>query len=64
MSRFPVLIVIGPGDKELDRVEDLLDSLAFHEPQPSLVVLVDDESRLSRLTICRSREFPGRTDLT
>ena len=30
MSRFPVLIVIGPGDKELDRVEDLLDSLAFH----------------------------------
>ncbi len=50
MSRFAVLGAVGPGDKELARVEDLLDSLAFHEPQPSLVVLVDDEVPVRNLS--------------
>ena len=42
MSRFAVLLAVGPGEKELARLADLFESLSFHEPRPSVVVPEDD----------------------
>jgi len=42
MSKFGVLVPVGPGVKEHARVSDLVDSLFFYEPEVSCVLLVDD----------------------
>ncbi len=39
---FSVLLGVGPGDSEIERTADFLDSLFFHEPLAHTVVLVDD----------------------
>ncbi len=39
---FGVLLAVGPGDREISRTADFLDSLFFHEPVVSTIVLVDD----------------------
>jgi hypothetical protein len=43
MSKFGVLVPVGPGAKECARLADLFDSLFFHEPKVSCALLVDDE---------------------
>jgi hypothetical protein len=43
MSKFGVLVSVGPGARECARVADLFDSLSFHEPEVSCALLVDDE---------------------
>jgi len=39
---FGVLVGIGPGEREIDRLADLLDSLFVYEPTTPWVLLVDD----------------------
>jgi hypothetical protein len=43
-----VVVPVGPGAHEVDRVVDLLDALATYEPGVSRVVLVDDAPDLGR----------------
>ncbi len=45
MGRAAVLIPAGPGRDERERVLDLLDALAAHEPALGAVVIVDDDRR-------------------
>jgi hypothetical protein len=45
MTPFGVIVGVGPGEEEVRRVEDLLESLWHFEPAVSSVVLVDDELR-------------------
>lgn len=42
LKNFSVLLGVGPGDLEIERTADFLDSLFLHEPTVSTVVLVDD----------------------
>ncbi len=42
MKNFSALVGVGPGDLEIERTADFLDSLFFHEPSVPTVVLVDD----------------------
>lgn len=39
---FAVFVPVGPGQRELDRIGDLLESLFYHEPSVSHVVFIDD----------------------
>lgn len=49
---FAVVLAIGPGDVELQRVGDLLESLFTYEPSVSHVVLVDDAMPARQLERC------------
>jgi hypothetical protein len=40
--RFGVYVPVGPGDEEVRRARDLLESLFFHEPDVTCLVFVDD----------------------
>jgi hypothetical protein len=42
MANFAVLVPVGPGDQEVARAADLLESLWAHEPYVSWCVLIDD----------------------
>jgi len=42
MVNFAVFLPIGPGQNEIDRAADLLDSIRFYEPQIPWLVFVDD----------------------
>ena len=42
MTNFCAIIPFGPGETEIQRVRDLLDSLWTYEPLTPLVVLIDD----------------------
>src|SRR5688572_11576196 len=37
-----VLMAVGPGDREVDRAADVLDSILHHEPGIDAILLVDD----------------------
>lgn len=39
---YAIALLIGPKDLEVERSQDLIDSLAFHEPTPARVAVVDD----------------------
>ncbi|MCS7034141.1 MAG: hypothetical protein NZ561_09115 [Phycisphaerae bacterium] len=54
--RFAVLVCVGPKNEELDRVADLLDSVASFESGPAYFVMVDD-GRGDRRLVQRFR-FP------
>lgn len=43
MIRFPVVLPVGPGAEEEERVRDTLDSLLAHEPGAGPVLLIDDD---------------------
>lgn len=49
-SRFAVVSPVGPGDREVNRVRDLFDSLEAFEPGNYHFVLVDDDQGASRFT--------------
>ena len=59
MSRFAVLVSVGPGDREIQRTADFLDSLVCSVPGGCLVVLVDDSVSSRKLTTVLSipKEF-------
>lgn len=42
LKDFSILLGVGPGDLEIERTADFLDSLFCHEPEVSAVVLIDD----------------------
>jgi hypothetical protein len=42
VTDFAVAIAVGPDPKEIDRVEDLIDSLSAYEKGPWTLVMVDD----------------------
>ncbi|RYF37684.1 MAG: hypothetical protein EOO38_25875, partial [Cytophagaceae bacterium] len=46
---FAVLIVVGPGEREIARTADFLESLFTYEPDTALVVLVDDSTQSRHL---------------
>ena len=39
---FAVVMPIGPGDKEVERARDVVESLIAYEPENFILVLVDD----------------------
>ncbi|MBW0000204.1 MAG: hypothetical protein JO015_13970 [Verrucomicrobia bacterium] len=49
-SRFAVVSAVGPSDREVDRVQDLFDSLEAFEPGNYHFVLIDDSPGTSRFT--------------
>jgi hypothetical protein len=50
MIDFAVVLPIGPGQKELDRVDDLLDSIRCYEPQTPWLIFIDDDPEDRQLT--------------
>ena len=49
MIDFAVVVPIGPGQKELDRVDDLLDSIRHYEPQTPWLIFIDDDQEARQL---------------
>lgn len=54
--KFAALVAVGPSPAEIDRVSDLVDSLAAYEPGPWYFVMVDD-GRADR-DLVRQIRFP------
>lgn len=50
MINFAVFLAVGPGQKEIDRTADLLDSLWAYEPYTPWFVFVDDSVQDRQLT--------------
>lgn len=50
LPKFAALVAVGPGPEEIDRVTDLIDSIAAHEHGPSYFVMVDDGRAPRNLT--------------
>ena len=48
MSNWGVLFAVGPGELEVERLADTVESLHAYEPSVDLVVLVDDEPEADR----------------
>lgn len=45
LRSYVVAVAVGPGPKEVERLRDLADSIAFYEPDaPGTIVLVDDHA--------------------
>jgi hypothetical protein len=42
MLDFAIVLPVGPGHKELDRVADLMDSIRCYEPQTPTLLFIDD----------------------
>lgn len=58
MIDFAVVLPIGPGQKEIDRVADLLDSIQRYEPQIPWLVFIDDD-RVDR-QLAKKFKLPAR----
>jgi hypothetical protein len=56
---FSVLIGVGPGKHELERLSDLLESLYYFEPETSCVVIIDDGDHGTELKQVTDR-FPSQ----
>ena len=50
MIKFAVILPVGPGQQELDRTADLLNSLWAYEPHTHWLILVDDSKQDRQLT--------------